>query len=168
MRWRQRLRVLAPPVLFATVAVLLVANLFKLGFSLDAVAANKDAISALSSLVSIAGFTVAGILAYFRFFRGRTFVARASVGLEVTVTKGPRDELWHSILLSVENVGAVTLWTPVLSLIATARYVSGDATVTSIDKWWKPAEGRLKESETLVAIDSGVKASLGCTPSMSG
>lgn len=83
MRRIDRLRIWATPVLLAVVTILALALARKVGvLSLDWLKSNKDALAAINSAVSIVAVLVASVLAYYRFFRGRTLATRADLSIE--------------------------------------------------------------------------------------
>jgi hypothetical protein len=74
--------------------------------------ANRDWLSAGSSVVSAGAILVTSILAYFRFFRGRTFARRADLAIDVNVLTAPHGGSLHTIVAKVSNVGTTPIWHP--------------------------------------------------------
>jgi hypothetical protein len=103
--------------------------------SLDWLKDNKDALDAINTIVTILALSVAGVLAYYRFFRGRTLATRADLSIDVDVIKGPQENFLHSIMVSVNNKGTVTIWEPRLVARVIARNTNGDTSESIIDKW---------------------------------
>lgn len=62
-----------------------------------------------SNLVSAAAILCTALLAYFRFFRGRTFARRAVLEVNITVLTAPYDGSLHTIVAKVTNVGTVPI-----------------------------------------------------------
>lgn len=84
--WLTRNRELLFPAITVLIAFFLLANLVKHGIlAPSALAANKDALSALNSTVNVIVIIFGAIFSYYRFFRGRTFFARADVDIGVTL-----------------------------------------------------------------------------------
>lgn len=109
---------LATPALLAILTALLRIYFHKVGvLSLDWLEINKDALAAISSLCSTVALVVASILAYYRFFRGRTLTTRAELSIDIDAISGPDGINLHSISVSAKNIGTVTIWDPQLVVI---------------------------------------------------
>lgn len=93
--------------------VLFVVGLFRHGFlSPDSLKANKDAIAASGSIVTMVALLVGGIASYYRFFRGRTFSVRAFLTIEIDVIGAPDGDFLHALTFRVKNVGSAPIWNP--------------------------------------------------------
>src|SRR5687768_16357878 len=110
MRSSKRIRIIATPVLIAILFVLVLTYAAKHEvLSLDWFKANKDALAAINSTCTGLIIVVTGVLAYYRFFRGRTFVVRAEPSTEVDLVVGPNDSIMHFARVSITNVGTITI-----------------------------------------------------------
>jgi hypothetical protein len=153
-KWLTRNREALIPLLVLAVATLILANLLKHGLLTPSVlAANKDALAALNSAVSIVVIVVGAIFSYYRFFRGRTFFSRAELKISVVVIETTKNFNLHAVTLEVKNIGTMSIWepTPLVKL-----YEYGPAGPTS-DTWgdWRDAVGSSDEADMLSVIDSG-------------
>src|SRR3712207_2475625 len=98
MRLIDRVRIWLVPALLAAVVVLTVVYAARRGvISTSWLKANKDAVAAVNSIVSMTVVLVASVLGYYRFFRGRTWTTRADLALAVDIAHGPGSTVLHSI-----------------------------------------------------------------------
>lgn len=135
------LRPLVRPALLAALTVLLLVYSRKIGMlSLDWLKVNKDALAAIGGLCSTAAVIVAGILAYYRFFHGRTLTTRAELSINVDVIDGLENTHLHSINVSVKNIGTVTIWDPRLSVHVAVRSNDAPGLEFKIDRWREISE----------------------------
>jgi hypothetical protein len=154
-----RMRFWATPVLLAALAVLLLAYSRKVGvLSLGWLKVNKDALAAINSLCSTVAVVVAGILAYYRFFRGRTLTTRAELSIDVDVIDGPESVRLHSVAVSVKNIGTVTIWDPQLFVYVAARHRDTRVSKSQIDQWPEFSDHQIGARPRVTAIDSGESA----------
>jgi hypothetical protein len=150
-----RYRIWATPVLAAVLATLLAAYARKVGIlSTLWLTGHKDALAALSSAISAAGIVIGGLMAYFRFFRGRTLATRADLTIEVELIPSPSGRLLHSITVSVKNVGTVTIWEPRPVIEVTRRHTDGTSSSFSIADWYELPDDNVGPPR-LSALDSG-------------
>jgi hypothetical protein len=117
-------------------------------------AANKDTIAALNSLTGVAGIFVGGILAYYRFFRGRTFSTRAELTMNISVLKASADKFLHVLTLSIKNVGTVSIWNPQPIVKVSAHRGDGSVSAELVDNWYEAALAT-ETSPRLSVLDSG-------------
>lgn len=98
------LRLWATPALLAILTILLLAYSCKIGIlSLHWFKVNKDALTAINNLCTTTAVIIGGILTYYRFFRGRTFAARAELSIDVDVVEGPENSSLPLITVSVQE-----------------------------------------------------------------
>jgi hypothetical protein len=158
VRLIDRLRIWVTPVLLTVLAVLGLAHARKAGIlSLTWLNANKDAVATVSSMVNVLVLAVGSALAYFRFFRGRTLATRADISIDVDVIAAPSGSLLHSIAISVNNKGTVTIWEPRPMIQVKARYPDGKISEFTIDRWideQHEAADRRGSTRGISAIDS--------------
>src|ERR1700722_6438282 len=110
MRIRDHVRIWATPALLLIAIGLAIALAIKMHFiSRSCLAANKDSLSAGSSVVSAGAILVTAVLAYFRFFRGRTFAKRAVLAVDVSVLTAPHGGSLHTIVTKISNVGTAPI-----------------------------------------------------------
>lgn len=129
------------PVLLAATAVLLLVYFRKIGvLSLDWLKVNKDALAAIGGLCSTTAVIVASILAYCRFFHGRTLTTRAELSINVDVIDGLENAYLHSINVSVKNIGTATIWDPRLSVHVAVRNNDAPGLEFKIDRWRETSE----------------------------
>ncbi|MGH7488959.1 MAG: hypothetical protein ACRD2I_10305 [Vicinamibacterales bacterium] len=147
-----RLRLLATPTLSAVIAVLLLAYSRKIGvLNTGWLQDHKDALGALGSVASAVTFVVGGVLAYYRFFRGRTLATRAELAISVDIVQGPHASLLHAITVSIKNVGTVSIWNPVPALEITAHRDDGTTTSENVNGWHEVSD----DSSKVSVLDSG-------------
>jgi len=115
---------------------------------------NKDELAALNSLIGVAAILVGGVLAYYRFFRGRTFSTRAELAMKVDVLEIPTKGFLHVLTLSIKNVGTVSIWTPQPVVRVTAHREGTDDSVELVDNWYDATIGQ-GQSPRLSVLDSG-------------
>jgi hypothetical protein len=72
--------------------------------------ANKDTLSALSTLLNIIVLIIGGFLAYLRFFRGRIFYSRAGLNPTVDVLGTPESFNSHAVTIEITNIGTLSIW----------------------------------------------------------
>ena len=153
-----RCRMWATPVLAAVLALLLLAYGRKVGIlSTPWLTSHKDALAAVSTALSAAGILLGGLLAYYRFFRGRTLSTRAELAIDVDVIPAPGAQLLHSVTVSVKNVGTVTIWEPRPVIEVMSRHADGTVSSFTIAKWFEMPDGD-QGSSRLSALDSGETA----------
>jgi hypothetical protein len=153
-KWLTRNREAIVPLLIVVVATLILVNLIKHGLlTVSGLASNKDALAALNSSVSIIVIAVGALFSYYRFFRGRTFYARAELNIQVTVIDTPEDFNIHVVTLIIKNIGTLSIWEPMPIL---KTYEQGPKGVTS-QIWdnWRESSPSENETEMLAVIDSG-------------
>ncbi len=113
MRPHDRVRIWATPVLLLIVLILAAALALKTGFiSRSKLVANKDWLSVVGSIVSASAILVTAFLAYFRFFRGRTFARRAILTVDITALGAPYGGSLHTVVVHINNVGTAPIWDP--------------------------------------------------------
>lgn len=98
---------------------------------------HKDALAALSSIVTMVLLVGGAIFSYYGFFRGRMFSLRLDVALEVSVHPAARGNLLHAVTLLARNIGGATVWEPHPKL---EMRIHGPPTVSrtlTVDDWWK-------------------------------
>ena len=157
-KWLTRNRETIIPLLIVLIVLLIVAILIKHQFfTLSGLAVNKDALAALSSALSIIVLSVGGLFSYYRFFKGRTFYARAELTILITIIDTPEDFNIYAVTLIIKNIGTLSIWdpTPVIKI-----YEQGPGGTTSQiwDNWLESAIPD-NEEEMLAVIDSGESAS---------
>jgi hypothetical protein len=129
-------------ILVAVAILLSLAVLYRRGLTMSFLAKHKDGLAALNQVVGVTAVVIGGVLAYFRFFRGRTFTERASLQTKVGVAKSPSGELHHSIKIEVKNVGTTTIIAPVIEILARREHVDGATSSDTVKDWRpKPHEG---------------------------
>jgi hypothetical protein len=159
MRQIHRIRLWATPILLAILVVLLLAYSRKIRvLSLDWLKINKDALTAVNSLCSTLALVVASILAYYRFFRGRTLTTRAELSIDINAISGLENISLHSISVSAKNIGTVTIWEPKLIVYTVARRGDGRISESKIDQWHEFSNRNVDTKPRLSAIDSGESA----------
>lgn len=136
MRLFRLLRTWTTPTLVAIFLALLVVYFYSIGVvSLEWFRKNKDAVTAIGSLCTAGTVIVGGALSYLRFFRGRTFVRRVELSLEVEVIHGPGNLSLHLVAVSAKNIGTVAIWEPELVVHVAARHSDGTTAESTINRW---------------------------------
>ena len=114
---------------------------------------HKDALSAANSVASMAAIAVGGVLAYYRFFKGRTLATRADLSITTKVLRSSEQELWHIVTLTVKNVGNVAIWEPRPLIDVTVHNRDGSTGGFQIDKWYEAGGGG--QGQKVAVLDSG-------------
>jgi hypothetical protein len=149
------LRLWLRAALGAVVLLLLAANGVKYGFlSWEWLETRNDALDAAYSAVSIVAILVGGVLAYYRFFRGRTLATRAELSVDIEILEAPENRLMHVITVRVKNVGTVTIWDPRPIIDGREHRTGGIDTQFRIDRWYEPLTDA-NEKTHLGVLDSG-------------
>jgi hypothetical protein len=151
-------RIWATPVLLGVLLVLAAAYAHKRGVLTGVwLRSNKDAITALSALASASTVVVGGILAYVKFFRGRTLVRRAELSIDVKVLESPQGQILHFVTVSAKNIGTVTLVEPRISLHSEAR--RNDGTIVhfevGFDGWSEVSDHGTAHGGRFAVVDTG-------------
>lgn len=157
-KWLTRNRETIIPLLVVTVVSLIFTILIKHQIlTATGLSANKDTLAALNSVLSIMVLTVGGLFSYYRFFRGRTFYARAELDIRVTIIDTPKDFNIYAVTLVIKNIGTLSIWEPVPVIKVYEQGPKG----THYEVWDKWGESLLPEGEAemLAVIDSGEIAS---------
>jgi hypothetical protein len=116
------------------VIALSIALATKLGIgSRSKIVANSTLISAASSAVSAAAIFITALLAYFKFFRGRTFANRVVLTVDVTVLTGPDGNSLHTLVAKADNVGTVPIWDPKVQVEIIERNGAGSLPARAIE-----------------------------------
>jgi hypothetical protein len=156
-QWLTRNREIIISSLATIVAALILADLVKYRWlTASALGNNKDALSALSSAVSVIAICVGAVFSYYRFFRGRTFYSRAELKIDVTVI--PRDAAvnMHAVIVEAKNIGTLPIWSPSLVLSVVQSGPNGEK-IDVLDSW-SIAKSPRGEAGTVAVIDSGETA----------
>src|SRR5262245_41262490 len=154
MRWFARYRESITLGLILVVAGLFLGNLIRHGvLSASKLSQSKDALAALQSAVQILFIVLGAIFSYYRFFRGRTFVSRANVKVEVSVVETSKDVNLHWVTIEFQNLGTVSIWGPEPEVIVELIGPNG---VTK-DSWrdWREASTGRERHRGLSVVDSG-------------
>jgi hypothetical protein len=154
MKWLTRNKETVIPSLVVAAVTLVMANLLKhrlLGLS--QLAANKDALAALNSAVTIVVVLVGSVFSYYRFFRGRTFVTRAELSIDVSVIPATDTFNIHAVIVNLKNIGSASIWEPIPSIRVYEYGPHGMSSRT----WnnWTAATSPLGETSTMSVVDSG-------------
>ena len=156
-KWLTQHREVVIPGLVVVVAALVLADLVKYKLlTASALAANKDALAALNSAVTVIAVMFGPIFSYYRFFRGRTFYSRAELKISVTVIAAKPGFNMQAVVLEVKNIGTVSIWAPV-PVIRVDEYGPDGVTTLSLDSWAEATSPK-DEIGTLPAIDPGETA----------
>jgi hypothetical protein len=156
MRWRDRTRIWAVPVLVLVIVALAIALAVRGGLISPArLTANRGWLDVAGGIASSAAIVVSAFLAYFRFFRGRTFARRASLAIEVTVVTSPDGESLHTIVARVSNVGTAPIWDPRVQVLMTEFGRSGAARSRTLDAACDLAGETPADQKLVSVLDSG-------------
>ena len=137
-------------VLVVAVSVLFMTNLVKYGYvSKAGVVQNKEFIDGTSKIIGAALLLIGAIASYYRFFRGRTFAARADLKLEVAVYDTDQGFQLHVINLEVRNIGNVTIWEP-NPVVVVYSYGPSQTAPQIIDGWSRPLESEPADNPSLI------------------
>jgi hypothetical protein len=156
LRWFDRVRIWVAPVLLLVIAVLAAALAARSGLiSRAGFVANKDWLDVAGNLTSSAVILVTAFLAYFRFFRGRTFARRASLAVDVTVLTGPDGNSLHTIVLHVSNIGTAPIWAPRVQVKITESRRSGNTKVRIVEATYDLVQEAPADRALVSVLDSG-------------
>lgn len=112
-------RLLQVPVLLAIVIVLAIAVLVVRGLVTPAtLTKNKDAVGVISDLVTLALVVVGAVLAYYKFFRGRTLAEKLEIKLTTGLVERSGGGLLHWLEIELTNKGSVTIRDPEVRVTA--------------------------------------------------
>lgn len=160
MSWTSRYRRHHGQLVFflsVVVLVLLLAVLIDAGIvSARALTANKDLIDVLSTLASFGLLLVGAVLAYFRFFRGRTLSPRLDLEINCSVFEATPAEHLHVLSIEVVNIGPVAIWEP-RPIVEVIRHSGGGSRSEVISEWFTP---KLTPDgiERIAVLDTGESA----------
>lgn len=159
MRSLDRARVWATPVLLLLVIILAIALTFKTGLiSPSKPNKNSSWLSVAISLVNTVAILVTALLAYFRFFRGRTFARRVLLTASVTILAAPSGDAFHTVVLQANNVGTIPVWDPRVQIDVTELYSAGESRSSALEASYRLA-GETSSNRTLInVLDSGETA----------
>jgi len=150
-----RIRLWAIPVLLVAVVLLGLAYLTKLGLiNPSRLGAGKDTLAAVGSICTTVTVVVTGVLAYYRFFRGRTFTLRLELDSEVTMVDGPHEASLGLLTVSVKNIGNSTVWAPEVTAKLKYRYLDGRIVESEVARWEDDIV-RTGRRRKVTAIDPG-------------
>lgn len=156
--WLTRHREIAIPGLVVFAGILVLADLLKYGILTPSVlASNKEALSALNSVVTIIAVVVGGVFSYYRFFRGRTFYSRAELKIVVAIIPTKPGTNMHAVVLEVKNIGTLSIWNPVP--VMRVQLYGPNGVEDRVYDSWSEARSPTGEHGTLAVIDSGETAS---------
>jgi hypothetical protein len=156
MRWLDRVRIWAAPVLLLVIAILATLLAARGGLiSRAGLVANKGWLDVAGKLTSSAAILVTAILAYFRFFRGRTFARRASLAVDVTVLTRPDGNSLHTIVLHVSNIGTAPIWDPRVQVRITESCHSGTNRSRTVEATYDLAQEEPADRALISVLDSG-------------
>ena len=155
-RFLQRYRDILALTGIVAIGVLVVANSWKYGLvSAGLLSRNKDAISAATSIIGSLTLLIGAFLTYYRFFRGRTFSARAEIAINASIHQSGGDFYIHAVEVELHNVGASAIWFPELVL---AIRIDGGKQVRRISQWWEPG-AELSDLPPMRLVEPGESAS---------
>jgi hypothetical protein len=155
MRALDRARIWATPVLLLVVLALAAAFAVKIGFiSRSKLVANKDWLSVGSAILSAAAILITALLAYFRFFRGRTFARRAVLTVDVTVLNAPYGGSLHTIVVHVNNVGTIPIWNPRIAIEVTEIDTAGGKWSSALEASYELAGASSSDRSLINVLDS--------------
>jgi len=112
----------------------------------------KDALSALSSIVTMLILLAGSVFSYYRFFRGRTLSLRAELVLNASIHATPEKYLIHAITLTAKNVGSTTIWNPKPVISVRIHGPKEIQERREINDWWEEETGG---QQTAAVIDPG-------------
>lgn len=114
---------------------------------------SKDALSALNYAVGVLAVVIGSVLSYYRFFRGRTFVARAEPTISVEVLPTTEDFNIHAVTLHLKNIGNLPIWDPVPRVEVRKEGSAGPVT----EAWnsWVEARASNEPGVGLAVVDPG-------------
>jgi hypothetical protein len=165
MRIRDRARIWATPVLLAIAIGLAIALAAKMHYlSRSELEANKDWLSTASTVVGAGAILVTAVLAYFRFFRGRTFASRAILDVAVTVLTAPHGDSLHTVVTKVSNVGTTPIWDPQVNIEITELQATGEANSRMLQAVYKLAGTSPSDRYSINVLDSAETADFVCQP----
>ena len=163
MRMLDRVRIWATPALLLIAIGLTVAVAVKMHFiSRYQVQENQAWLSAGSSVVSAGAILVTAVLAYFRFFRGRTFARRIVLAVEATVLTAPCGGSLHTVTTKITNVGTVSIWNPQVQVEMTETSNSSDGKSRILPATYKLVGPSPSRRGSISVLDSGETADFVC------
>lgn len=133
------------------IAFLILANLVKFNIlPISALARNKDAIDAISTLITSVVILLGATASYFRFFRGRTFGQIVQPEISLNSYKVYPDYFLHVIDVTVKNVGTFAIWEPEVNLKIYKHGLEQIGQEENVDFWRKPAKEELLDNTIVI------------------
>jgi hypothetical protein len=118
-----------------TAAALLFANAAKYGLLSERFfTVHEKTIDGVGKLLGAMAILLGSIASYFRFFKGRTFSAKADLEISVTVIPTTSKDHLHVISVRLKNIGPVPIWDPRIRFKMIERSSSPSRT-TEITGW---------------------------------
>jgi hypothetical protein len=137
------------PWLVLLLILLSIAFLSKEGiWSFELLKVNREAIEAAAKIIETIVLIIGGILAYIRFFKGRTLKAKLIINTSSAVYR-VENALQHCIDIEIQNTGAVAIWNYRLEIVATIH--SEKEENIKITKYAK-LPGEIKQIERLIDV----------------
>jgi len=137
------------PWLILLAGLLGIAVILKEGiFSFDFLRLNKETVEVTTKVIETLILIVGSILAYFRFFKGRTLKPKLLIKSDCTVIK-QENLLQHYIDVEVQNTGTVAIWNHRIEIIATIH--GGEEQEVNVSNFAKLPED-LKSDEHLIDV----------------
>lgn len=128
------------------IGFLALANLVKFGYlSKNLLVQNKDLIDVIGTIVTSSLLVLGAIVAYYRFFRGRTFSVNANVNMDVSIHETNQDFLLHVVNIELANKGAFPIWEPSATLFAYPHGMSDLNKVDEVNLWIPKLANELKD-----------------------
>ena len=90
--------------------------LFNYSFIRARITSNKEFVGVCKDIITIITIIVGSFLSYFKFFKGRTFSAKADIEFDIIVIEAPNDRFLHVIRFAMINKGTITIWNPVAKI----------------------------------------------------
>lgn len=89
-------------------------------------------IEVIKDIILIITIVGGGILAFFNFFKGRTFSLNADIHFDIKIFQTSDGELLHVVKVEVENKGNFSIWNPKIILIIYQYGIDGNVVKKTI------------------------------------
>jgi hypothetical protein len=126
MSWKRAIVSIAVLLLLLPGTAILVITLWRNEFI-----ANKELILVVKDVVTIITIVGGAYVTYYRFFKGRTFTAKADLEIDIQLLRTPNGTILHHVKCHLSNRGGITIWNPTAK-IGIKRFYKGNKQLSEV------------------------------------